>query len=292
MAQSGTASVHSLQAAELYAADSNMTAAAGGRAEGAVRCLCDGLEGSVSNDDLVRCYQATACRRCLERLLDGNTRLLHHVLKRFQYAQEPYEDLLQVGRLGLVKAAQRFDATLGHAFSTYAVAVMDGEIRHHLRDGVLMRQPRWARTAYKKIEEAQSTFYAQHSRFPSFTELAELVNITPEGVLEVIRACSQPELSTLESPDGAAGEPIPLSGRVIRSLRHQSFSLPMEDRIALYEAISHLSEAQRRLIYLLFFRDLTQQEVADELGMTQRSVSREQHRALTKLKALLTKKIF
>ncbi|OPZ79865.1 MAG: RNA polymerase sigma-F factor [Actinobacteria bacterium ADurb.Bin444] len=245
-----------------------------------------------SNEELVLCHQRLGCSGCLDELLARNTKLLHHVLKRFAHSREPYEDLLQVAYLGLVKAIQRFDPWRGIVFSTYAVAVVDGEVRHYLRDSVLMRQPRWARTAYRKIEEAQSAFYAEHKRFPSFTELAELVNITPEGVLEVIRGCSQPELQSLDDPDGAAGEPKALTGRVIRSLRHESFTLPLEDRIALYQAMATLSAAQKRLIYLLFFRELTQQEVADELGMTQRTVSREQHRALAKLKAVLTKKIF
>lgn len=170
--------------------------------------------------------------------------------------------------------------------------MVDGEIRHHLRDSVLMRQPRWARTAYRKIEEAQTAFYAKRSRFPSCDELSELVNITPEGVLEIIRGYARPELTTFDNLDGTVDAPIPFSGRVIRSLRHQSFVLPIEDRITLYEALAHLSEVQRRLIFLLFFRDLTQQQVADELGMNQRSVSREKHRALSQLRAFLTRKIF
>ncbi|NLE74279.1 MAG: sigma-70 family RNA polymerase sigma factor, partial [Actinobacteria bacterium] len=116
--------------------------------------------------------------------------------------------------------------------------------------------------------------------------------ITPEGILEIIRGYARPELTTFDNLDGTIDAPIPFSGRVIRSLRHQSFVLPIEDRIALYEALAHLSETQRRLIYLLFFRDLTQQQVADELGMSQRSVSREKHRALSQLKAFLTRKIF
>ncbi|NLE74816.1 MAG: sigma-70 family RNA polymerase sigma factor, partial [Actinobacteria bacterium] len=147
------------------------------------RCLYSDHSQPIPNDALVYCYQTTDCRDCLDRLLERNTRLLHHVLKRFQHQQEPYEDLLQVACLGLVKAAQRFDTERGHAFSTFAVTMVDGEIRHHLRDSVLMRQPRWARTAYRKIEEAQTAFYAKRSRFPSCDELSELVNITPEGIL-------------------------------------------------------------------------------------------------------------
>lgn len=246
----------------------------------------------LSNERLVECYQRTGCSRCLDALLDRNTKLLHHVLKRFTHVREPYEDLLQVARLALLKAAQRFDPSLKYSFSTYAVALVDGELRHYLRDNALMRLPRWAQTAYKKIETAQADFYREHHRFPSLAELADLVNIEAEGVLAVIRAYSQSELTVIDDPDGASGEPIALDGAVIRSLRPESFTLPIEDRIAVYEALAALSAAQKKLIYLLFFRDLTQQEVAEEMGMTQRTVSREQHRALAKLKAILTKKLF
>ena len=204
-----------------------------------------------SNEELVSAISGWVVG-CLDNS-SAKHKLLHHVLGACAAASRT--DLLQVAYLGLVKAIQRFDLWRGIVFSTYAVAVVDGEVRHYLRDSVLMRQPRWARTAYRKIEEAQSAFYAEHKRFPSFTELAELVNITPEGVLEVIRGCSQPELQSLDDPDGAAGEPKALTGRVIRSLRHESFTLPLEDRIALYQAMATLSAAQKRLIYLLFLVD-------------------------------------
>ena len=80
--------------------------------------------------------------------------------------------------------------------------------------------------------------------------------------------------------------------RLVHSLRRESFALPIEDRIALYDALDKLSAFQRRLVYLLFFKELTQTEVADELGMTQKKVSRESIKALGKLKQLLGRRVF
>ncbi|MCZ7662011.1 MAG: sigma-70 family RNA polymerase sigma factor [Thermoleophilia bacterium] len=242
------------------------------------------------NESLVARYQQGLCVECLDALMQRNEGLLHHILKRFSYAQEPYEDLFQVARLGVIKAAQRFDPAKGNAFTTYAVAVADGEVRHYLRDSLLVRQPRWARALYKKIRDTQSDFYHKHHRSPTVSELANLVNVQEEGILEIIRATGATALHSLDEPFDEQPSTQP-DRALMRSLRQETFSLPIEDRVLLYEAVSALSEMHRKIIYLLFFRDFTQQEVANEMGLTQRTVSREQSKALDRLKAVLSKKI-
>ncbi len=106
----------------------------------------------IANEDLVANYRA-GDTESLDVLLRSNEPLLHHVLKRFSHSAEPYEDLFQVARLGLMKAAQRFDTQRGTSFTTYAVAIVDGEVRHYLRDSLLLRQPRWSRGLYQRIQE-------------------------------------------------------------------------------------------------------------------------------------------
>jgi RNA polymerase sigma-B factor len=88
----------------------------------------------LNNEQLVADYAASRSPASLDQIVRDNQRLLHHVLKRFATADEPYEDLLQVANLGLIKAVQRFDPGKGVRFSTYAVPVIEGEVRHHLRD--------------------------------------------------------------------------------------------------------------------------------------------------------------
>lgn len=227
----------------------------------------------------------------LDLLLEANERLLHHILKRFAWSNEPYEDLFQLARLGLIKSAQRFDVQRGHAFTTYAIALVDGEIRHHLRDSLLVRQPRWAQALYARIQDAQSAFFQEQHRSPSIAELAEKVNLQPAGVLEIIRVHGNMSLHSLDEPlDSPLGGPLDKS--LVRAIRAENFSLPIEDRILLFDALRALSDLQKRIIYLVFFGDLTQQQVADEMGLTQRAVSREQVKALDRLKTLLHKKLF
>ena len=116
------------------------------------------------------------------------------------------------------------------------------------------------------------------------------MNLQEQGVLELIRVYGLADRHSFDEPfvTTMATTPDP---SMMRAVRQQTFSLPIEDRILLYEALRALSELHRRIIYLMFFRDLTQQQVADEMGMSQRTVSREQTKALQRLKAVLGKKI-
>ena len=221
-----------------------------------------------------------------------NQNLLHHILKRFAYANEPYEDLLQVANLGLIKAAQRYDPDRGVRFSTYATAIVDGELRHHLRDSLLMRQPRWVKKIYHEIQAKSNELMHKLGRPPEVSELAEALNINEAGILEVTNLYARIELHSRNEPFSPGELSIGADRSVVHSLRPESFALPIEDRIALYGALDKLSAFQRRLIYLLFFKDLTQSEVADELGMTQKKVSRESIKALGKLKQLMGRRVF
>lgn len=245
----------------------------------------------VSNEDLVASYHEDGNVERLEEILRRNEGLLHHALKRFSSSGEAYEDLFQVARLGLIKAAQRYDSARGSPFVTYAMAIVDGEVRHYLRDCLLIRQPRWARTLYQRIQNAQTEFYRTAGRSPTLSELAEAVNLRKEGVLEVIRVYGALSLHSLDEPFGE-GNVDPPDRSLMRSVRKETFSLPIEDRILLYDALGALSDLHKRIVYLLFFRDLTQEEVARETGLTQRTVSREQSKALARLKAVLGKKLF
>lgn len=245
----------------------------------------------LTNEALIGAYHQARDVTYLDELLRRNEGLLHHALKRFSHSSEAYEDLFQVARLGLIKAAQRYDRERGSSFATYAMAIVDGELRHYLRDNLLIRQPRWARTLYRRIQEAQAEFFRAQGRSPTMSELSEAVNLQEEGVLEVIRVYGALNLHSLDEPFADSGVDPP-DKKLMRSTRQETFSLPIEDRILLYDALAVLSDLHKRIIYLMFFRELTQQEVADEIGMTQRSVSREQSKALARLKAVLGKKIF
>ncbi|NLT92956.1 MAG: sigma-70 family RNA polymerase sigma factor [Actinobacteria bacterium] len=246
----------------------------------------------MENEQLLAVYAETRSGATLDEIVRRNQNLLHHILKRFAYASEPYEDLLQVANLGLIKAAQRYDAGRGVRFSTYATAIVDGELRHHLRDSLLLRQPRWVKKIYRQIQEKTGELGHKLGRPPELAELAEALNINEEGILEVMNLYSRIQLHSHDEPFTAEQLQARADPHQVHSLRQQTFALPIEDKITLYDALDRLSAFQKRLIYLLFFKDLTQSEVAEELGLSQKKVSRESIKAVGRLREVMGKRVF
>ncbi len=244
------------------------------------------------NTELVKKYQRTRDADVLQRIIESNEGLIHAILKRFPYFPDPYEDIVQVARLGMIKAVQRFDVSRRLEFSSYATAIIDGEVRHYLRDNVLMRQPRWLRKSERRIEEISIKLSRKLNRTPTLKELSEATNITEEGILEILRVRAATGLHYIDDPASCECFLSSPDKDRISSVRYESFSLPIEDEITLNDALNALDSFQKKLVYLLFYKDLTQTEVARQLGLSQRKVSRESAKALGKLKALLNTKIF
>jgi RNA polymerase sigma-B factor len=247
--------------------------------------------GRPDNEALLDQYALTGAPELLDRLVRDNQRLVHHLLKRFSYADEPYEDLVQVANLGLVKAARAFDAGRGVRFSTYASVVIEGEVRHHLRDTLLLRQPRWVRRLHVQIEATTDELAQKLGRPPEVGEIAQAMNVSEEGILEVLALYSRLELYAWDhdDPDDSA---VSIDRQVVHSLHHESFTLPVEDRVAIEAALERLTEFQRRLVDLLFYREFTLAEVAARLGVTQKKVVRERQKAMTRLREVLGKRVF
>ena len=177
----------------------------------------------MENERLLAAYARGGSPAALDDLVRRNQNLLHHILKRFAYANEPYEDLLQVANLGLIKAAQRYDAARGVRFSTYATAIVDGELRHHLRDSLLLRQPRWVKKIYGEIQAASSELMRKLGRPPEVGEIAEALNIDEAGILEVMNLYARVDLHSQNEPFG--GEDMDAAAdrrRCARSARSRS----------------------------------------------------------------------
>ncbi|GBD30980.1 RNA polymerase sigma-F factor [bacterium HR32] len=175
----------------------------------------------------------------------------------------------------------RFDPDRGVKFQTYASHLVAGEIRHYLRDQVgVVRRPRWLSRLSRELERTVERLQQETGTLPGVEDIARAMNITPEGVQEILRARAA---STPLSLDGPEEERV----RRIRHLRYETFQLPVEDRIAVLQAVERLSELQRKVIYLLFYQDLTETEAARRLRISQRHVSRVMHKALRQMATLL-----
>jgi RNA polymerase sigma-B factor len=247
--------------------------------------------GARDNEALLAQFGATRGADLLERLVRDNQGLIHHLLKRFRYADEPYEDLVQVANVGLVKAARSFDPARGARFSTYAALVIEGELRHHLRDTLLMRQPRWVKRLQGQIRTTTVELGNQLGRAPEIREIAEAMNVKEEGIREVLALHTRLELYAWDQPDGAEGK-LAIDRHTLQSMHHESFTLPVEDRVTLEAALERLTDFQRRLVDLLFYREFTQAEVAQALGVTHKKVTRELHKTLGRLREVMGKRIF
>lgn len=222
---------------------------------------------------LLAAYHDSGDRRALERIFDEHGRILGHVVGRYARSSgEPYEDLLQVGYVGLIKAVRNYSADSGARFSSYVYSMIDGELRHHFRDTGLVKRPRWARSLYYRVSEATSRLTSELGRPPLPEEVAREVNVTPEGVMELLKLFTDTEVSSLDGEDAGSGHEVDLS--VIKSLQYETFSLPVEDRILLEQSLQSLTELQHRVVYLFFYKDLSQTEIGRRLGLPQRKVSR------------------
>jgi RNA polymerase sigma-B factor len=219
---------------------------------------------------LIEAYRDRGDRRAIERLLSMHARLLNHLVGRYAAcSEEPYEDLHQVGYVGLMKAVKGYRIDSEAKFSSYAYTMIEGEIKHHLRDTALVKQPRWARGLYARVTEATTRLTAELGRPPLIEEVAGEVNIAPEGLTELTKLFSDTDVTSLD-----AGEDDDFDVSAIKSLRYETFSLPVEDRILLEQALGSLNELQRKVVYLFFYKDLCQTEIGKKLGLSQRKTSR------------------
>ena len=220
---------------------------------------------------LVEAYRERGDQRAFGRILALHDNLLNSIVGRYAASSgEPYEDLLQVGYVGLIKAVNGYETGSKARFSSYAYSRIDGELQHHLRDTALMKKPRWARSLYSRIAEATNRLTSELGRPPLVEEIANDVNVTPEGVMEVMKLFLDTSVCSLDEERGGEEEPH-LSA--IKSLQYETFSLPVEDRIVLEQALESLTKLQGKVVYLFFYKDLSQTEIGKRLGLPQRKIS-------------------
>jgi RNA polymerase sigma-B factor len=191
-------------------------------------------------------------------------------------------DLEQVARLGLVKAVERFDPDRGVAFSTYAVPTMLGEIKRYFRDtGWAVHMPRSLQERVFHIERAEKALYGRLGRGPSVEEVAEQAELTVEETLEAMEAATAYDARSLDAPAPSDAD-APSYGDTLGNL-DAGFEL-VEDRGAVRAALRGLPLRERWILHLRFVEDMTQAEIAAQVGVSQMQVSRLLRRSLHQLR--------
>ncbi len=214
-----------------------------------------------------------------EEMISGNLRLVLSVIQRFTNRGENPDDLFQVGCIGLIKAIDNFDCTLKVRFSTYGVPMIIGEIRRYLRDNNSIRVSRSMRdTAYKAMQ-VKEQMTAQNNKEPTVEEIAKALDMPKENVVLALEAIVEP-VSLYEPVFSDGSDTI----YVMDQVGDKNDDHNWLDEIALKEAIASLSDREKRILSLRFFKGKTQMEVAREVGISQAQVSRLEKNALKRIK--------
>ncbi len=215
-----------------------------------------------------------------DALIEENMGLIHHVAKRFLGRGVEAEDLFQIGAIGLLKAVDRFDLGFGVRFSTYAVPMIAGEIRRFLRDDSMIKVSRSLKELAMKAARLREQLLMERGAEPGVEELASSLGVEPEELVQAMDSCTEVEsLQKVISQGDSDG--TSLMERVEQGRDEQEELLR---RMLLEELLSSLEPKERRLIVLRFFGDLTQTQVAEDLGMSQVQVSRLEKKILQALK--------
>ncbi len=233
------------------------------------------------NEDLLRrAQQGDDDARAL--VYEANLGLIYMVLERFKNSSYEYEDLFQVGSIGLLKAIDKFDFSFNVRFSTYAVPMIIGEIKKFLRDDGIVKVQRNIKETYTKIRWAQDKLRGDLGREPGINEIAGLLEMDKEDIVVAMEACQAPAYMHDVMP-GEEKEQLSLIDR----LANEEGSVLLLEKLALREALGHLEAREQEVILRRFFKDETQSSIADDLGVSQVQVSRIEKRAINKLKDLL-----
>ena len=223
---------------------------------------------------------------CRDALVHLHLPLVEHCARRFRNRGEPYDDLLQVGTIGLLKSIDRFDPDRGVEFSTYATPTIIGEIKRYFRDkGWAIRVPRRLQEMRMMISAATSELSQSLGRSPTPREIAERIGVTVEDVMEGLESSNAYSTLSLDAGgDGSdEGGPSMLDaiGEDDAALEH------VEIRESIKPLIEQLPAREKQILLLRFFRGMTQSQIAAEIGVSQMHVSRLLNRTLEQLRESL-----
>jgi RNA polymerase sigma-B factor len=242
---------------------------------------------NMSTNELFQELRETEREELRDYLIERHEGLVRHVTWDYSSSGESYDDILSVGHVGLINAVDRYDPSRGTKFATFAIPTIKGEIQRHFRDQTWgLRVPRRIQELSMKAREAGEELTQRFGRSPTYQELATRLGVTAEDVIEAIEVGRQYELASIDSREGGSGEGdsrtiAEMQGEEDEELEH------IADRDQIREALRHLPARQQTIIALRFFRDMSQEQVGERLGISQMHVSRLQRKALRHLRSVL-----
>ena len=220
-----------------------------------------------------------------DTLFEENTGLIYSVARRFLGRGVEMEDLFQIGSIGLLKAVDKFDPAFEVRFSTYAIPMILGELKRFFRDDGIIKVSRSIKENQHRVYLAREKIEKELGREPSLKEIAEMLGMPPEEVAMTLDSAAEVE-SLYRTVYQSEGTDISLIDKIPEKENAEEHLL---NRIFLEEILGKLESSDRKLIYMRYFQDMTQTQVAERLGVSQVQVSRMEKRILGKLRQNLTK---
>jgi RNA polymerase sigma-B factor len=228
---------------------------------------------------------SAAHRRARDELIALHLPLVEHCARRFRNRGEPHEDLVQVGTIGLLKAVDRFDAERGVEFSTYATPTVIGEIKRHFRDkGWAIRVPRRLQELRLQIGAVSAELTQALGRSPTPRELAERIGCTVEEIVEGLESGNAYATLSLDAGDDAGDGTASMLDAIGAEDEHLEH---VEIRESIKPLLDALEAREKKILMLRFFRNMTQSQIAEEVGISQMHVSRLLSRTLERLRTAL-----
>jgi RNA polymerase sigma-B factor len=239
---------------------------------------------SARMDRMLFARHAAGDRHARDELIERWLPLARSVARRYERSDEPLDDLVQIASFALVKAIDRYDPALGHAFSSYAVPTIAGELKRHFRDrGWAVRPPRGLQELTLRVEGAAMRLSAQLDRAPTVGELAAATDSTDEEVLEALQARSGRDALSLQAPQGGEDQQIALQDMLGAGDDGYAHA---EMRVFLDDLMTGLPRRTREILRLRFEQDLTQAEIGERFGVSQMQISRIVRQAIGQLRAI------
>jgi len=215
-------------------------------------------------------------------LVQENIGLVWSLVKRFKGREAETEDIFQVGCIGLIKAIKKFDPDFDVRFSTYAVPMIMGEIKRFFRDDGAIKVSRAMKELSQKANAIKEQIEKTSGRTPTIHELAERLNVEPEELVQAIESGYQPE--SLYKTIGESENPVYLIDRLMMEDADSKETAILE-RLSLSKALQNLDDKSRQIIFLRYFKEETQQMVAEKMGISQVQVSRLEKKIMDELRS-------
>ena len=240
-------------------------------------------KSAPSSTELFDRWRSQRDRHARDELIERFLPLARKLARRYMQSSEPYDDLVQVASLGLVKAVERFDPSRGFAFTSFAVPTIVGELKRYFRDTAwALHVDRSAQELARKITDGQQKLSARTGRAPTVQELAQYLEISQEEVLDGLQTAEAYGTVSLDAP--LTGEDEEESTRMETIGEFDERLMLVDDHATIFAAARHLPMRERQILYLRFNEDLTQSEIAERVGVSQMQVSRLLRRSLARLR--------